>query len=541
MRLPLITCVLFGLPIGVYGQELPEDLGRVPGNALGFVHVRVEELVKSPALKMYRDLLPKAGAEAMAMLETRITPSPLAIDRVTVVVMPPGAGEREPGVAVFIHTKTPLDEKALLANLEQVVSPQKVVSYRFTRDGVLQIVGKNTLMLGSPSAPDLLAQGGKVSAAFKEGLAIAASGKKMIVAAGNTSLIPAEAIGQMPPLVQPLARAKTVVASLDLGKEVVLEVDLGFAEADHAKDAERTLGELRQIGKKFLQQGKAEMERKLADAKGVTPIYEFEKVAQIVGPVFVLGAVKRGEELLAGIPVTRDQQRINVKLNVPEEFSGYAGSAPILIGLLVPAVQKVREAATRTQGANNLKQLAIAMHVHYDANKQLPAPAICDANGKPLLSWRVAILPYIEQNDLYKQFKLDEPWDSEHNKKLLPRMPQIYLTPGSPASNQTRYCVPVGPGALFSSPQDKVKFKNITDGTSNTIMIVETANSTPWTKPDDFAFVPNGPLPPLYRHPNGFLTAFGDGSVRFLASTLPLETLRAAFTRSGGEVVDLGD
>ncbi len=97
-----------------------------------------------------------------------------------------------------------------------------------------------------------------------------------------------------------------------------------------------------------------------------------------------------------------------------------------LVGMLLPAIQKVRTASKRMVSMNNMKQIALAMHNYHDVYGRLPAPAIMDKDGKPLLSWRVAILPFIEQDNLYKQFKLDEPWDSEHNKKLLVQMPGIY-------------------------------------------------------------------------------------------------------------------
>ena len=207
-------------------------------------------------------------------------------------------------------------------------------------------------------------------------------------------------------------------------------------------------------------------------------------------------------------------------------------------GLLVPAVQKVREAASRTQDANNLKQMALAMHNYHDVYKGFPPAAICDANGKPLLSWRVAILPYIEQDILYKQFKLDEPWDSDHNRKLIPQMPQIYAIPGAPPKpGETHYRVFVGGGAMFDLDK-KVTIAQITDGTSNTIMIVETAESVAWTKPAEIPYDAQKPLPKLGGFfPNGSNVAFADGSVRFLTTTVAEATLRALITRSGGEAI----
>ena len=100
---------------------------------------------------------------------------------------------------------------------------------------------------------------------------------------------------------------------------------------------------------------------------------------------------------------------------------------PVMLALLLPAVQAAREAARRAQCTNNLKQIGLAMHNYASANGAFPPAAIYDANGKPLLSWRVLILPYLEQDSLYKQFHLAEPWDSPHNKRtLLAQVPPLF-------------------------------------------------------------------------------------------------------------------
>ncbi len=215
-------------------------------------------------------------------------------------------------------------------------------------------------------------------------------------------------------------------------------------------------------------------------------------------------------------------------------------SLPILAGLMLPAVQKTREAAGRVQSMNNLKQMSLAMINLADSNQGvMPAAAICSKEGKPLLSWRVAILPYIEQQDLYKQFHLDEPWDSEHNKKLLAKMPKIYLSPnGEPGGTMTHYRVFHGPGAAFEG-KEGVKFPaSFTDGTSNTILIVEAQDAAPWTKPDELSFDPKKDVPPLGINGNPyFLAALADGSVRTIQKTISKETLKAAITRNGGEVL----
>ncbi len=202
--------------------------------------------------------------------------------------------------------------------------------------------------------------------------------------------------------------------------------------------------------------------------------------------------------------------------------------------------QKSTSAAARMRSVNNLKQIALAIHAYAGVNNHLPAAAIYSEDGKPLLSWRVAILPYIEQDALYKQFKLDEPWDSPHNKKLLDQMPKIYAPVAGqvPDKHSTFYQVFTGKGTVFPGPTG-IRFTDITDGTSNTVMVVEGGEAVPWTKPAELPYAPNKPLPLLGgMFVGGFNAALADGSVHFLKDSIDPKTLRALITRNGGEKVD---
>jgi prepilin-type processing-associated H-X9-DG protein len=189
-----------------------------------------------------------------------------------------------------------------------------------------------------------------------------------------------------------------------------------------------------------------------------------------------------------------------------------------------------------------MKQIGLAMHNYLSATNTFPKPMITDNNGKPLLSWRVAILPYIEQGELYNKFHLDEPWDSPHNKALINEMPPTYVCPsrGNVEPGTTTYRMFVGKGA-FSEKDQGTPIAGITDGTSNTIMVVEAAEAVPWTKPDsDLEFDPDA-KPSLYGagspHPGGFNALFGDGSVRFIKNSIAAQVFRALITRAGGEVI----
>jgi hypothetical protein len=270
-------------------------------------------------------------------------------------------------------------------------------------------------------------------------------------------------------------------------------------------------------------------------------------------PAIIFGALALGE-------IGRSRGRRGGKgMAVTGIITGSLGIVMVpvfLILLLVPAVQKVRSAAERAQDQNNLKFMSIAMLNYHEAMGSFPqAAATRSQDGKPLLSWRVALLPYIEQGALYNQFKLDEPWDSPNNIRLLGMIPRFYLQPGQvpDGSGMTYYQVFVGPGTIFDNsflpkkpPQSGllergIRVTEITDGTSNTILIAEGKNPVPWTKPEDLTFDPRLPLPPLGGQITGrFNVAMADGSIRSIdPKNVPESTLRAMITRNGGEVFNM--
>jgi hypothetical protein len=204
---------------------------------------------------------------------------------------------------------------------------------------------------------------------------------------------------------------------------------------------------------------------------------------------------------------------------------------------------RIAAALKRRKIQNDLRQLGIAMHNHNDTYKFLPPPATQDKNGKPLLSWRVAILPFIEQENLYRQFKQDEPWDSEHNKKLLAMMPKVFAPPRGVKTKDkysTFYQVFVGNGAAWENGRKMSIPRDFTDGTSNTILLVEAGKAVPWTKPEDIPYDPKKPLPKLgAAFEKGFFVVLADASVRLIKNTISQETLHAAITRAGGETLGI--
>ena len=213
--------------------------------------------------------------------------------------------------------------------------------------------------------------------------------------------------------------------------------------------------------------------------------------------------------------------------------------APVLVGMVLPAVQQVRAAARRTQSMNNMRQHTLAMLNYESAHGHFPAQANYDKRGKPLLSWRVHILPFIEQQALYDQFHLDEPWDSPHNKKLINQMPMIYQSPTvAPDNGKTVYLGIEGEGMMFG--KEPRKFADITDGSSNTALAVEVdfENAVPWTQPADFKMDKNNPLNGIGRiNPGGFIVTFADGSVHFISNSVDPETWKNLLTIGDGNIV----
>jgi RNA polymerase sigma factor (sigma-70 family) len=202
------------------------------------------------------------------------------------------------------------------------------------------------------------------------------------------------------------------------------------------------------------------------------------------------------------------------------------------------AGDRVANALQRARSKNNLTQIAIAMLNYNDANGHFPEN-ITDKNGKPLLSWRVAIIPYFDGGqELYKQFKLDEPWDSAHNKKLLEAMPNVYWVGFEPrGETKTYYQAFAGPGTVFD-PGKKVRPEIITDGPANTLAVVEAGPPVEWTKPADIPYDPKNPLPKLDGpFSNALLAVTADGNPYAFPRNLDETNLRRMIEIADGRSV----
>jgi hypothetical protein len=209
----------------------------------------------------------------------------------------------------------------------------------------------------------------------------------------------------------------------------------------------------------------------------------------------------------------------------------------ILAALLIPAVGAAREAARRAQSMNNMRQIAIAMHNYHDTYNVFPPAVVRDEDGNLLYSGRVLLLPFLEQAPLYEQWKKYKAWDSPENLRYAEIVIKTFVDPSSTDTTpgHTDYLFVTGKGAGMEGDKP-ARIADITDGTSNTIMLVELANSgAHWAEPKDLDIATlAGGLPPG-NHPGGNEVGLFDGSVRFVAKKNDPQALRALLTRSGGE------
>jgi hypothetical protein len=522
---------------------LPADLALVPANGPGFLTFRVADLWSGPLVRTLRE---KMAADNPDLAEGLTKEFPKSFQQLTGVAL--AEVERLTFVApdnflgvtqyafMIVATNQPLKRDSVIRALgaeERVEGGITIhrgstglhrqiggTKYNQGRGGVrLQFVNDRTFVIVTPEYPPPPAPAASAANPLKEALRLAAGNHAVV-----GGLIPSACLEQyegvgafqnpilsLALLTHPLALARNVAFTLDVSPASRLELRLAYRKEATAVVGEEALQTALETWRRY-------MRRELSTLPGDADPHGDTALARLC-----LGILDR-----ANVEQQGTQVRAAVELK--------QGAAQ----LLSEAVRRTGISTRRTQDANNLKQLALGMHNYHDTYLRLPPAAMKSKEGKPLYSWRVLLLPYIEEDNLYRQFKLDEPWDSAHNKALLSRMPKTFAAPTTAKDPPftTRYQVLVDGGALFES-DGRVRLTEIPDGTSNTMMIVEAAAPVPWTKPADLTFSPKAPLPRFGGvFKEGFNVAMADGSIQFIPSDTSAETLRAMITKAGGEIFD---
>lgn len=229
-----------------------------------------------------------------------------------------------------------------------------------------------------------------------------------------------------------------------------------------------------------------------------------------------------------------------------------------LLALLIPAVGAAREAARQSMSTGHLKQIGLGMHNYHDVYKAIPMAGSADPALGANMSWRVRLLPFIEQMPMHDKIDYTKPWDAAPNDQFHTQMPQsVYGQPGNEKEQrQTQYLVfthdgPIGaaaPNSRFAyartwfHPTENRGFRDTMDGSMNTIMVIESDpdRAVPWMKPADLALDPKNPKAGIgnYR-PGGFLVVMGDGSTRFISNQIDNDTALALILPNDGVSVDV--
>ncbi|TWT32533.1 Regulatory protein BlaR1 [Posidoniimonas corsicana] len=321
-----------------------------------------------------------------------------------------------------------------------------------------------------------------------------------------------------------IEKIRHIVGSLSIDDNARFELTASTDSEQSAKQVAATLEALRVLA----QNG-------LAQQRNNAPEEHREMIMQALDVI---------DAAVAGLDIKADGSSASMAYEPDQSVAQIAEVATTLL----PAVDAARASARRQQGLNNLKQLGLAMHNFYSVHERLPQASSTDyydyeakqwRKSEHPHSWRVTLLPFLEQQALYNAYRFDEPWDSEANMRIANTLVPVMVDPNSTSSTNASYFMPVGPDTAF--PKDRaLTFMDIRDGTSKTILFVQAKRDTPWTKPEDIEVTADGKLPELGGFSQGvFLVALIDGSAHTLSQDMPEDILRAMFTRDGREDYDL--
>lgn len=309
-------------------------------------------------------------------------------------------------------------------------------------------------------------------------------------------------LGFVLPIVQQM---QTLTIAADLEAENLLHVSVNTPNAESAQAVQQSL-----TG--FLQMGK----QQYAQAKGDIPS-EMQPMAQ---------------ELVDGASLSSSEEVVSLTIPRPANFEK-------LPEMLKPAIANAASAADRASERNDLKQIGLAFHNYHSVYNYFPG---LDSNGNKDeakgkgLSWRVHLLPFLEEAPLYEQFKLDEPWDSEHNKPLIDQMPLVF---GDDPEGKTSVHVFTGENLAFQAGKPGPRIRDYIDGTSNTILVAKAGadKAEIWTKPGGLEFDPEAPLAGLGDIGEMFMALFCDGSVHTISDKVDKQVLSNLIQHNDGNPI----
>jgi hypothetical protein len=511
------------------------DLAYVPGDAQGIASLRVADVWNSQSTKDALKALPNGmtAENVSAMMKTFVGIEPGDVERVTGVLVD---AEKGVGWGIVSLTKA-VDEKDLLGKLAPMIGAGQERTHNnkkyklFKGELAIHFASSRLVIVGPEKGVQacLDQKGGKPTGVVERGLN-AIKGKHHVVVA---FAVPAKATEEMRKAMSAnreaapfaaLAELQGIIYQGDVASKSDVEITLVFDSDDKAAKGKDALVKAKEFAVKQLQLLRQQPGANLGQAAA---------------------AFDQMESTLGAITIDQSGKDVVARAKIDNTLT------PVAAGLLLPAVQKVREAAARSAGANNLHQLALAMQTYHDNHGHFPPPIKYGPTGQPLWSWRVELLPYLDHDNMYKQLNPVEPWNGPNNSKVLAQMPKVFQSPQTGEADRTHYQLFVGPGAAFSADRNvgPPRLTDIKDGTSNTIMITEAMQAVPWAAPQDLR-VDFGPgKPQFFQNANftlgvqfnqPFHVAMFDGSVRQINRSVTPQHLAWAIMPADGQVLPPG-
>lgn len=551
-RIVAVTSVLFAgmLAVGVRGErdsiarnspaenatsgesnndEQKFRIDFVPNNALAVLAIRPADILAKKSMQPIRNLIEREDQKHELFIFPGLKPT--EIDILTAIALPADPNrKRGPALrGVFVvQSKRKIDRKEFLKNMpgtEPVEVQHLGKTYQKLGNNCLMFLNDTTLVFTEEEPPmqeilKTIQFGGTIrwakqwQAVENESVAALVDLRVARAIVGDEQARVAAANAPMLGLISPIWE-NTDVASFGLSLNETFSVKSMFHQDQSGEEIKETLVALLTLGKNMLGQMKQNM----------TGDNVQERLA-------LTSLMIVAENILKSTKVTKEGENVSLKTTMSED------SVVPMVAMLVPAIMQSREAARRSVGRNNLKQILLALYNYHDVHKHFPPAVVMGPDGKTPHSWRVAILPYLDQQALYDEYHMDEPWDSKHNMKIAKTMVPVFHNPNDDgAVTNSSYFVLVGKDTAFGN-KGGLGFRKVTDGTSNTIAVVEAKRDIPWTKPEDIPY-DGKKIPKLGGfHQGGFNVGLCDGSVRFISDSIDPKMLQNLLLINDGNVIN---
>ena len=513
------------------------SLQWLPQETEGVLHVNIERLLTGPIGQLLQNPM---ATQPLQEFRSKTGFGPEDIQSVTVGIggvsgLVSSGQQPSPQNLPFvgvIRTKNPIDAAKIQAAIPnaQEVEDGSLKFIRIPEDppAAIWFADTTTAVIGTEAAVRQASANSSPPSGVDTALFDGQSVMQALFSPKNADAIFRHPNFQVPPQTPPVVRTmvdaiRQHVTAVSIGFD--LTKDIGFTVAARCRDA---------AGAQAMAAAyKATNDENKAQAAALAQSPQ----AQMMGPMLEVS-----RKMAESMKIETVDTMVRSTMTATDGGEQLMAFVPMMMGqMMAQGVTQARSAARRVQSKNNLKQIALAMHNFHDVYRRFPNAAPQSPTGEKWLSWRVHLLPFLEEAALYERFNLEEPWDSPTNRPLADQMPNVFrsVKATSVEPGKTLYQVAVGPGTAFEDAKGH-GMREFTDGTSTTILVVEVApeRAVYWTQPEDFPFNPENPLDGLGGvEDGGFQTTFADGSVKFISTALEAETIKAMFTRNGGEPI----